>query len=119
MIGLDAIGGAIAAIGALATGAWAWWLKNQKDRATTKAEVAGADADRKVADAEGTVYRLLNERLTTLEGEVRQLRGELATERAHSRKLELHIWRLENLMRKAGIEPPPFLDSDSSPGGTA
>lgn len=111
----DQVGGWLAAAGALATGAWAWWLKNQRDRARTSADVAGADADRKVADAEGTIYKLLAERLKTVEGDVRTLREELAAERLHSRKLELHIWRLENLMRKAGIEPPAF---DGAIGGT-
>lgn len=114
-----AIGGVLAAIGALATGAWAWWLKNRKDTAVTKADVARAEAAQEVADAQQTIYKLLNERLNTLETEVRGLRDELATERRHSRRLEAHIWRLENLMRKAGIEPPAFLEGEQvGVGGT-
>ena len=34
------------------------------------------------------------------------MRIELATERQQSRQLEVHIFRRENLMRKAGLEPP-------------
>lgn len=115
----QAVGGVLAAIGAVATGAWAWWLKNRKDTASTKADVAKAEAAEQVADAQQTIYKLLNERLNTLESEVRALREELATERRHSRRLEAHIWRLENLMRKAGIEPPPFMDGEPiRAGGT-
>lgn len=104
----NVIGGVLAAVGAIATGAWGWWLKNRKDTAATQAHVANARASEEVADAQQTIYRLLNERLNTLEVEVRGLRDELATERRHSRKLEVHIWRLEGLMRGAGLEPPVF-----------
>lgn len=104
----NVIGGVLAAVGAIATGAWGWWLKNRKDTAATQAHVANARAAEEVADAQQTIYRLLNERLNTLEVEVRGLRDELATERRHSRKLEVHIWRLEGLMRGAGLEPPVF-----------
>jgi len=109
-IDLPALGTAIASIGAVAGGIYAYWLKVQKDRATTRADVAEADTQRSVADAQQSVYKLLNERLTTLEAEVRAQRVELDAERKHSRKLVLHIWRLEGLMRKAGLEPPAFLD---------
>lgn len=114
-----AVGTALGAVGMVAGGVYAWFLKAQKDRANTRAEVAEADSARSVADAQQSVYKLLNERLTTLETEVRGLRSELDTERKHSRRLELHIWRLEGLMRKAGIEPPTFHEDDLKAGGTA
>lgn len=114
-----AVGTAIAGVGAIGSAVYAGWLKVQKNRANTRADVAEADSSRTVADAQQTVYRLLNERLTTLENEVRGLRNELDTERKHSRRLELHIWRLEGLMRKAGIEPPAFHEDELKAGGTA
>lgn len=103
---LTTLGGVFATLGAIATGAWAWWLKNQKNVAHTGAEVAVADASRAVADAQHTLYKTLNERVNALEVELREVRAELSIERKHSRALEIHIYRLENLMRQKGIEPP-------------
>lgn len=103
---LTTLGGVFATLGAIATGAWAWWLKNQKNVAHTRAEVAESDRDKALADSEHTLYKLLNQRVESLEVEIRELRAELSIERKHSRSLEVHIYRLENLMRQKGIEPP-------------
>jgi uncharacterized protein HemX len=84
----------------------AWWERRAARRAKAEAEASQANASRSVADAEHTLYKLLAERQSQLEAEVKTMRQELATERQHSRELEDHIFRLENLMRKAGIEPP-------------
>lgn len=105
---LGQVGGWIAAVGAVVTGAWGWIQNNKKNVAQTEAAVAKADAAQSVSDAERNVYTLMNERLTTLESEVRTLRTELAGERAHSRALERQVFLLEDIMRKAGMEPPPF-----------
>lgn len=83
-----------------------WWQRRAAREAKVEADVAKEGAIRTVADAEHTLYKLLAERQTQLENEVREMRAELNTERAHSRQLEVHIFRLENLMRKAGLEPP-------------
>lgn len=107
---MGVLGGAIAAVGSVAAGIWAWWLRNKKAVAETRAEVAESDASKAVADAQQTVYKLLNERLTTLESEVRGLRQELVVERAHSRKLELQIVRLDRWIRSKGLEPPTFAE---------
>lgn len=103
-----AIGTAAATLSAVGTGAWAWWLKNRQATANTRAEVAESDAQRAVADSQMTIYKLLNERLTTLESEVRGLRLELAAERQHSRKLELQLQKLDRWIRARGLEPPAF-----------
>lgn len=115
MIDWQTIGGGATALGMLATGAWAWWLKNLKAKAVTRADVAEAGAAEKVAKAEGSVYSMLESRLQALEVEVKDLRTDLAAERRHSHELErksnrmeLHILRLEHLMRAANLEPPPF-----------
>ncbi len=71
-----------------------------------------------VADAETALYNRLRERLDSLEGDVTTLRSELDTERRRGRALERHIWRLEVLMRKAGIEPPQLEDEPIRAGGT-
>lgn len=94
-----AIGTAAAAVSALATGAWAWWLKNKKSVAETNSQVA-------VADAQQTVYKLMTDRLTALEGDVKELRAELAEERKHSRALERKLAALEAWIRAQGLTPP-------------
>lgn len=103
---LTALGGAFAALGAIATGAWAWWLKNQKTVAQTRAEVAESDRDRAVADSEHSLYKLLSQRVEALEAEIRELRSELSQERKHSRALEIQVYRLENFVREKGFNPP-------------
>lgn len=95
----------VAAIGGIA---WAAWERFQKGRAQLSADIATSDASRTVADAQATVYGLVTQRLAALEEEVKGLRNELAVERAHSRKLELHIWKLEGMMRKANLDPTLF-----------
>lgn len=118
-----AIAGTVSTIGLLAGGAYAWWLKQQKNAAEVKADVAGSNADRAVADAQQTVYKLLTDRLTKLEAEVSDQRKELNAcrveldaERRHSRALEIHVRKLEAMMRSAGITPPPFIDPDAPAG---
>lgn len=110
------IGGAITALGIGIGAVWAWWQKNQRTQATTRAEVAEAKADEVVADAQQTVYKLMVQRLAALEDEMRAVRAELASERQHNRRLTMRIWELEGLMHKAGITIPPFLDSAPASG---
>lgn len=100
------VGAALSTLILGAGGAWAWFLKQKKAAAETNTDVAHADAERAVADAQHTLYKLLNQRVESLEVEIRELRAELSIERKHSRALEVHIYRLENLMRQQGIEPP-------------
>lgn len=96
------------------------WLKMRKpNQAKMDAAVAQARAEGSIADAEGALYRRLREDLDAVRGDVDRLRAELAAERTHGRKLERHIWRLEGLMRKANLEPPPFDESEMSAGGSA
>lgn len=118
MIDWQAIGGALTAVGLTATGAWAWWLKNQRAQATTRADVAEANATAAVADAQGTVYKLLLERVTTLESEMRTVRAELAGERQHSRRLEVRLSYLERWIRAQGLTPPEFAPDELKVGGT-
>lgn len=74
----------------------------------TRVESAAGDAAIAASEGEKTIYKMMEERLTTLEKEMQGVRAELSEERQRSRKLELHIFRLESLMRKAGIDPPVF-----------
>ncbi len=103
--GIDwaATGGVIGAIGGVVGGLWGWL---QRQRHTS----AAVDADVAQSHAEESIYRMMTERLTALETDVGRLRDELAQERSHSRALERHIFKLESLMRKAGLEPPEFVD---------
>lgn len=93
-------------LGLATIGAGAGWAREK----FIKTKVESANADAAVAAAEGaqTVYKMMEERLSTLEKEMQGVRMELSEERQRSRKLELHIFRLESLMRKAGIDPPVF-----------
>lgn len=94
LLGAAGAGGIIWAV-------WERWLRSRVDSANTSASVAAAEGAQ-------TVYKMMEERLTTLEKEMQDVRAELSAERQRSRKLELHIFRLESLMRKAGIDPPAF-----------
>lgn len=90
-----------AGVGGILWAIWERWLRSRVDAANTNAAVAAADGER-------TVYKMMEDRLSTLEKEMQGVRQELSEERQRSRKLELHIFRLESLMRKAGIDPPVF-----------
>lgn len=102
------VGQVLGYIGMAAASAWAVYERWNKSKAANAASVADSNAEKAVADAQTTVYGLLTKRLEVLESEVNTLRQELSVERQHSRKLELHIWKLESLMRKANLEPPVF-----------
>ena len=111
-----AIGTALAAI---IVGAGGWWMNRGKKAAAIKADIAASEASAEtaaahgaVADAQQAVYRLLLERVTTLEKDMRLVREELAQERQHSRRLVLHIWKLEQLMREANLTVPAFIDGE-------
>lgn len=97
------------AVGALIVGAGggiALWQRRHANAARLEVEVARSGAERTIANAEHTLYGLLVKRLAEIEGDVKGLREELAVERKRGRELETHIYHLENLMRKAGMEPP-------------
>ena len=103
---MTALGGAAVTLILGAGGAWAWFLKQKRDVASTGADIALSDAHRATADAHHFLYKSMNERLNAVETELREVRAELSIERKHSRNLELHIWKLEKTMREAGITPP-------------
>jgi len=105
-IDFNALGSAIAALLIGAGLVVTWWLNREAKNAKTRAEVAQSGAKRTAADAEHTLYKMLAERLAVLETELKEVRAEQAVERRHSRGLEVHIYRLENLMRQAGLDPP-------------
>jgi uncharacterized protein HemX len=102
----SAVGYAVVALIVGAGGGVTWWSARSARAAKVKAEAAQAGAAEGIAHAEHTLYNLLAGRLATVEEELKTLRGELATERRHSRQLEVHIYRLENVMRKNGMDPP-------------
>ena len=91
----------IAGAGGFIWAAWERWIKNKTLTASSDAHVA-------VSEAQQAVYNMMTNRLEALEKEMRDVRAELSAERAHSRKLEIHVFRLESIMRKGGLEPPVF-----------
>jgi len=100
------IGGALAAAGLGAGAVWGWFLKQKIAVSQTDAEVSAHEAQRMAADAQHTLYKNLNDRVNSLEVELREVRAELSIERRHSRMLEKHIYRLEDLMRKNNLPVP-------------
>lgn len=106
MIDWTALGAALVSVLVGAGMGIAWWQGRALKAAKVDAEVAASGANRSIADAEHTLYRLLADRLTSVEADLKTVRAEQAVERTNARQLEIHIYRLENLMRSAGIEPP-------------
>lgn len=93
-------------LGLAALGTGIGWAREKIIK--TKVESANADAAVAVAGSQEAMFTMLTNRLATLEKDLQTVREELATERTHSRRMEIHILKLESMMRKAGIEPPLF-----------
>lgn len=99
MIDWQAFGTAVGGLVIGAGGVGLWWRKQR---------VEGAEAGAQV-----TVIDLMRQ-------EVERLSSRLSALEAREGRMIRHIYRLEGLMRAAGIEPPPFdIESDTiRPGGT-
>src|SRR5690606_22494364 len=92
-------------------GAWALWERIQKARI----QKASTDASVAVSDTTEQMFKLMTARLAALEADYSSLRAELIEERKHSRSLDMrvqqyqiHMMKLEALMRDKGLTPPPF-----------
>lgn len=73
---------------------------------------AGRKRDDQAITTESRLYETVRQELDRLNEKVEKL------EKRSGRMLN-HIYRLEGLMRAAGLEPPPFdPDSEHAPGGT-
>ena len=104
---MDPVGGGIVAnivLGMAAIGGALWlayekWLNNSLKSANNEAGVA-------VADAQKTVYEMMAARLEILDSEVKELRKQVNAERLRRMELEKHVWKLEAMLHKAGIDPP-------------
>lgn len=96
---VETIGMGLTSAAGIAALVWGWIQKQHSVVSETKARVAEDDRDREMANSAGTLYSMLNERLKTVEQELRDLKN-------YSRKLELHISKLEGLMREHNITPP-------------
>ena len=92
VLGAAALGGALWL-------AWEKWLNNSLKSANNEAGVA-------VADAQKMVYEMMAARLEILDSEVKELRKQVNAERLRRMELEKHVWKLEAMLHKAGIEPP-------------
>lgn len=93
------IGVVIVAAGSLATGIFAGIMKMKRDKADMRAAVAEDTRDRSIADSQKIVYDMLNERLKTVEEELRAMK-------LYTRKLEVHISKLERIMRASNLDVP-------------
>lgn len=99
MIDSQMIATGLSSIAAVSALVWGWVQKQRTVVSETKARVAEDDRDREMANSAQTLYSMMNERLKTVENEMRDLK-------MYSRKLELHISKLEFMMRQAGLTPP-------------
>ncbi len=101
-----ALGTAIGSVSLTLGGVWAYLQKQRREMASTKADVAQSKSEEVVADAQQTIYKLLITRVETLEADVKSVRAELVTERAHSRQLEQKLARLELWITQQGLTLP-------------
>lgn len=99
---LVAVGSALGTAAAILGAGWGAFQKAKRGAAETKAAVAEDTRDRSVADSQRVIYEMLNERLKTVEDEVRGVK-------LYARKLELHISKLERIMRDKGLEVPELI----------
>lgn len=93
-------------LGLAALGTAAGWAREKFIK--TRVESANADAQVAVAGAQESMFTMLTNRLESLEGDLRVVREELTVERGHSRRMEIHIFKLESMMRAANMTPPTF-----------
>lgn len=100
-LNLESIWAGIASVGAIGGIIWGWIQKQRTVLSENRTKVAEDDRDRELATSAQTLYSMLNDRLKTVELEQKELR-------MYTRKLELHVLKLEKLMRDNNIEPPMF-----------
>lgn len=106
----------VTALGGIGTGivaAWGFIKKARADAAIAVSEKSQAEANVKVADAQGNLYDLMDRRLKALETQVdeqgkslREQATQLILRDTRIALLEAHISRLEQAMREAGLTPP-------------
>lgn len=93
-------------LGIAAAGSAIGWVREKFIK--TRIESANADAQVAVLGSQESLFNILTTRLESVETDLKAVRSELATERAHSRRMEVHIFKLESIMREAGLTPPVF-----------
>lgn len=101
MVEWQDVGMALTSLAGIAGVVWGWVLKQRAVLSETRARVAEDERDKEMANSAALLYSQLSERLKSVEVELREMK-------LYSRKLELHIKKLEDLMRSHGITPPPF-----------
>lgn len=107
---------AVAAMNIL-VGVGTWFAARRKSNAAESAEIARHGVVETGATAESAVYKLLLDRVTQCEQDIRQARDELDIERKLRRSLENHIGRLEHMMRSAGLNPPALAHVETAGAG--
>lgn len=124
MIDWNAIGTAVATVtitaGTILGGAWAWWLKNKRNQADTRADVAESNAIGTVADSQQIVYKQLSDRIAMQEARINSLDARLDTALDRAREaesrvhaLEMYVLALKAELRRHDIDvPAPLLLSD-------
>jgi uncharacterized protein HemX len=98
-ISWEVIWAALASAGLGVSSLWAWIQKQRRDMSETRATVAEDERDREMATSAQTLYSMMNERLKIVEEELR-------SQRMYTRRLEIHIGKLERLLRTQGLDVP-------------
>jgi len=110
-----------AGVGALILSVITWFGGRATKKATTDATVAKAKAEATQSAAESSVVEMMRQEVLRLGARVAALEEEQRKAQARESRLIRHVFRLEGLLRGAGLEPPHF-DIDGQPekaGGTS
>jgi hypothetical protein len=107
------IGTVVAGIVVVFSTAYGLIMKHKVKMAETRSDVASANSERVAADAQSALYTIMTDRLNSVESQLTGLRNALEDEKKKNRKfyfktrlMELHIKRLETLMKSAGLDVP-------------
>ena len=108
-------GGIFGGLTVAVTTAYGFVMSHAKRRAESRAETAEHAAAESASGAATTMYTAITERLQALEKMVDKQEMQLEDARKNyreaelrNRRLEMHVIRLEALMRVAGLEVPPI-----------
>lgn len=109
----SAIGTVVGGLVVAATTTYGLVMRHRVKMAEVQSSVAIANSDRVEANAQSALYTVMTDRLTSVEAQLSGLRDSLEEEKKKNRKfyfktriMELHIKRLETLMKSAGLDVP-------------
>lgn len=106
VISPEVIAGWMASAGAIAGGVWMWLLRQKKNVAETRAEVAESNAATARAEASDSVFTLVTRRLESVENQLDEMRTQLVERDRTIGDLRARISILEHTLHIHNIEVP-------------